>query len=134
MPDLASLSLGSFNFPESISNNPPSEIRDLLKVMNEVGVKPELEVFEPGMVSFARALELEGLLVGKKIFNVLLGNSGSSPFDLSSLGHFASVIPEEAEWAIAGIEGHQKDAIATGIAMGTNIRLGMEDAPNVSKD
>ena len=134
LPDLASLSLGSFNFPNSISTNPPSEIRDLLRAMNEVGVRPELEVFEPGMANFAKTLEKEGLLVGKKIFNVLLGNAGSSPFDLSSVGHFASIIPNDSEWAIAGIGRHQKDAIATAIAMGTNIRLGMEDAPNVSKD
>lgn len=134
LPDFSSLSLGSFNFPDSISRNPLSEIREILSTMNQVGVRPELEVFEPGMIEVASILRDEQLLSGKLVFNVLLGNVGSSTFNAASLGYFSSTIPQDAEWSVAGIGRYQKRAIFSGISLGLNVRLGMEDAPNVSGD
>lgn len=133
-PDFASLSLGSFNFSETVSNNPPKEMLELLENMNSAGIRPELEVFEPGMVHFAKILISKGILRGTPVFNILLGNPGSSPADLISAASFIGSLPENSEWAFAGIGRHHMQMISLAILSGGNVRLGMEDAPSVNGD
>jgi uncharacterized protein (DUF849 family) len=128
-PELASLSMGSFNFPTSISKNEPDEIDLLAKKMSNVGIKPELEVFEPGMVSRAIYLRNKGLLSDPLVLNILLGNNGTSGMSAQSLTPFLSQIDSSAEWALAGIGRFQRKAIMIAIALGGNVRVGMEDDP-----
>ena len=129
IPDLASLSLGSFNFPASISENSPSEIDQLAQAMSELDIKPELEVFEPGMLGTAHTLRKRGLLTGKFVVNILLGNKGTSAATAQALTPFLSQLPQDTEWALAGIGRFQRKAMMLGIALGGNIRIGMEDDP-----
>lgn len=133
-PDFASLSLGSFNFSETVSNNPPEEILELLETMNLAGIRPELEVFEPGMVHYAKLLISKGLLKCTPVFNILLGNPGSSPADLTSAASFLGALPANSEWAFAGIGRHHMQMMSLAILSGGNVRLGMEDAPTVNGD
>lgn len=133
-PDFASLSMGSFNFVDSVSLNPPEQIIELLEIMNTTGIRPELEVFEPGMVNYAKTLISKGLIQGVPVFNILLGSHGSSPADVNSISSFLSSLPINSEWALAGIGRYQKQMITQAIISGGNVRLGMEDAPNVSRD
>lgn len=133
-PDFASLSLGSFNFPDSVSLNPPREIVGLLEEMREADIRPELEIFEPGMIEVAFRLEDEGLLDDLLVFNCFFGNRGSMQFNLGMLGFVSGLFETKNEFAIAGIGKFQRQAIAVGIASETNLRIGMEDAPNLSRD
>lgn len=133
-PDFASLSLGSFNFKDSVSMNPPDEITQLLKEMNTSGIRPELEVFEPGMVHQAKLLLSSGVLRGVPVFNILLGNQGSSPADLNSVANFLNALPAASEWALAGIGRYHLQMMSLAIISGENVRIGMEDAPNVNGD
>jgi 3-keto-5-aminohexanoate cleavage enzyme len=130
-PEFASLSLGSFNFSDSVSLNPPSEILSLLGEMNLRGVRPELEVFEPGMVSYANNLILSGLIKGVPVFNILLGSPGASSADVFSLTAFLQRLPAGSEWGLAGIGRHHLQMISLGILSGGNVRVGMEDSPSV---
>jgi uncharacterized protein (DUF849 family) len=95
--------------------------------MAERGIKPELEVFEPGMLDFARHLSERGVLEGPCYVNVLLGNLGTSPATPGSLAGFLSLMPEGWTWAVAGIGRYQLKANMLGIASGGNVRVGLED-------
>lgn len=128
-PDLASLSLGSFNFPRTVSLNPAEEVNLLASAMKERGIVPELEVFEPGMVDFSALLQRKDLLPATLVMNILLGNRGTSPATAQALVPFISPLSDTTEWALAGIGRFQRKAIMLGISLGANVRVGMEDDP-----
>lgn len=128
-PELASLTLGSFNFPNSISVNPPVTIVALLERMNELGVRPEFEVFEPGMVNTLHVLAERGLVPDPPVVNVLLGSMGSSPAFVGDLARIVEKLPPEAEWAAAGIGVFQRSMTIAAAIMDGNVRTGLEDNP-----
>ena len=126
-PDMASLTLGSNNFVQQASVNAPDTIRGLASRMRERGIKPELEVFEPGMLTFGHYLAEKGLIAGPWYVNVLLGNLGTSPATPGALGSFISLMPTESVFAVAGIGRFQIAANLLGIAAGGHVRVGLED-------
>ena len=126
-PEMASLTLGSLNFPGQASVNEPSMIRGLAERMYERGVKPELEVFDFGMVDFGKYLLERGVLRSPSYFNLLLGSLGTlsaSPLHLSLL---AQALPAESTWAAAGIGRFQFGVNTLAIASGGHVRVGLED-------
>lgn len=126
-PDMASLTLGSNNFVQQASVNAPDTIRGLATRMRDRGIKAELEVFEPGMLTFGHYLAEKGLLDGPWYVNVLLGNLGTSPATPGALGSFLSLLPADAVFAVAGIGRFQTAANMLGIAAGGHVRVGLED-------
>jgi uncharacterized protein (DUF849 family) len=128
-PDMASLTLGSFNFPGVVSFNPPETITALLTRMKERGVKPELEVFELGMINTARMLMEKGLIGEKPYFNILLGSMGAAPAFVGDLARIVERVPEGSEWAAAGVGVFQRTMVVAGAVMGGNVRTGLEDSP-----
>jgi 3-keto-5-aminohexanoate cleavage enzyme len=128
-PDMASLTLGSFNFPKTVSNNAPDVIITLLCEMNDLGVKPELEVFELGMVNTLHQLMDRELIAPNPYVNVLLGSMGSAPAFVGDLARIVERLPDPCEWAAAGIGVFQRPMVLAAIAMGGNVRTGIEDAP-----
>src|SRR5262249_23838805 len=87
-PDMGSLTLGSLTFPKQASVNDPSMIRGLAEKMNGRGILPELEVFDLGMVDYARFLLERGVLEPPLYFNILLGSLGTlsaTPFHLTTV-------------------------------------------------
>ena len=128
-PELGSLTLGSFNFPKTISANPPDQIVALLERMGEQGVRPELEVFELGMVNTLHALRDRGLIPDPPIVNILLGSLGSAPAFVGDLGRIVERLPDDAEWAAAGIGIYQRPISIAAAAMDGNVRTGLEDNP-----
>jgi uncharacterized protein (DUF849 family) len=126
-PDMASLTLGSNNFVQQASVNAPDTIRGLATRMRERGIKPELEAFEPGMLTFGHYLAEKGLLDGPWYVNVLLGNLGTSPATPGALAAFLALLPPGAVYAVAGIGRFQTSANLLGIASGGHVRVGIED-------
>ena len=126
-PDMASLTLGSNNFVQQASVNAPDTIRGLATCMRERGIKPELEAFEPGMLTFGHYLAEKGLLESPWYVNVLLGNLGTSPATPASLAAFLALLPPGAAFAVAGIGRFQTAANLLGIASGGHVRVGIED-------
>jgi uncharacterized protein (DUF849 family) len=126
-PDMASLTLGSNNFVQQASVNSPDVIRGLAERMRERGIKPELEVFEPGMLTFGHYLAEKGIIEGSWYVNVLLGNLGTSPATPGALAAFLSLLPARAVFAVAGIGRFQTAANMMGIAAGGHVRVGLED-------
>jgi uncharacterized protein (DUF849 family) len=128
-PEFASLSLGSFNFPSAVSCNPLDEIVALLERMGELGVRPEFEVFELGMIATLHRLIERGLVVGPPVVNILLGNPGSAPAHFGDLATMVERLPDGTEWAVAGIGRYQRSLTIAGALMGGNVRTGLEDHP-----
>ena len=126
-PDMASLTLGSNNFVQQASVNAPDTIRGLASRMRERGIKPELEVFEPGMLTFGQYLAEKGLIEPPWYVNVLLGNLGTSPATPGALASFLALLPPESVFAVAGIGRFQTAANLLGIASAGHVRVGLED-------
>lgn len=128
-PDLASLTLGSANFATRPNVNPPAEISALLERMGELGIRPELEVFELGMVNTLHVLREQGRIPDPVLVNVLLGSMGSAPAFVGDLATVVDRLPPDAEWAAAGIGMFQRPLVVAAAVMGGNVRTGLEDNP-----
>jgi uncharacterized protein (DUF849 family) len=129
LPEFASLTLGSFNFPDSVSHNPPDQIVALLERMGERGIRPELEVFELGMIGLIHTLRDRGLIPDPPVVNILLGSHGAAPANVGDLERMVSRLPSISEWAAAGIGMYQRPMNIAAAIMGGNIRTGLEDNP-----
>lgn len=126
-PDMASLTLGSLNFPKQASVNDPAMIRALAEKMYERGIVPELEIFDLGMIDYAKFLIERKVLREPFYFNLLLGSLGTlsaRPFHLAIL---AMSLPANATWAGTGIGRFQFFVNAMAITMGGHVRVGLED-------
>lgn len=127
-PDLASLTLGSLNFAREASVNSPETIRRLAERLAERGVKPELEVFDLGMLNCARYLIDRGLLRPPHYFNFLLGSVAGAQATPAHLGQFIAGLPPGSLWTGAGFGEHQLPMNALGLLYGSGARVGLEDS------
>ena len=126
-PDMGSLTLSSLNFNKIASVNSPDMIRDLAALMKEKGIVPELEVFDAGMINYAKYLEKKGLLQAPYYFNLLLGNIACAQADLLHTGVMINDLPENSFWSLAGIGVEQLKMNSLAIAVGGGVRVGLED-------
>src|SRR4030042_124613 len=126
-PDMASLTLGSLNFLTGASINSIDMVERLASIMNKNDIKPELEVFDTGMISLAKYLERKEIIKGKKYFNLLLGNMNCIPATISNLNALIHELPENSFWAAAGIGMFQLPMNVCAIVAGGGVRDGIED-------
>lgn len=126
-PDMASLTLGSINFPDQTSINEPETILRLAKKMKSVGIKPELEVFDTGMINTARYLYRKGVIEPPFYFNILFGSIYATQARMSDLCYLVSQLPQGSIWAGAGIGIFQLIINSASVIMGGNVRTGIED-------
>ncbi|MBN2809470.1 MAG: GNAT family N-acetyltransferase [Deltaproteobacteria bacterium] len=128
-PDMASLTLTSLNFPKQASINEPETVQALCQRMREKGIMPELEAFDLGMLNYAFYLQRKGLLPLHCYINLLLGSLGTVPGRILDLANLVREIPQGWTWAAAGIGRYQLPINIAAIAMGGNVRVGLEDNP-----
>jgi uncharacterized protein (DUF849 family) len=126
-PEMASLTLGSMNFPKQVSVNDPAMIRALAEKMRDCGIMPELEVFDLGMVDYAKYLIERNVLRPPFYFNLLLGSLGTLRATPLNLAMLASQLPPGAIWSGAGIGRFQFFINSMSITMGGHVRVGIED-------
>ncbi len=128
-PDMASLTLGSLNFPKQASVNPPDNIKGLAQKMNELQVVPELEAFDLGMVHYSQYLVNKGFLKPPFYYNLLLGSLGTVNLDAAAIGAMIGALPTGSTWSLAGIGRYQLQANTIALALGGHVRKGLEDNP-----
>lgn len=126
-PDLGSLTLSSLNFNRIASINEPEMIKKLANEMKIKGILPELEVFDIGMINYAKYLMKKGLLQAPHYFNLLFGNIACAQADLLHVGVLVKDLPDNSYWSFAGIGEAQRMMNSLAIASGCGVRVGLED-------
>lgn len=126
-PDMASLTLSSLNFNQQASINEPAMIMDLAKEMLDKGIKPELEVFDSGMINYGKYLISKGLLQAPCYFTLILGNIACAQADLLHIGMMIRDLPEQSLFSLGGVGDSQLPVNSVAIAMGCGVRVGLED-------
>jgi len=126
-PDMASLTLSSLNFATSASLNAPDVVRELAIRMKERGIRPELEIFDLGMASYARYLFDRGILQPPLHANLFFGNVAGAQPTLLEIAAVVAALPEGCTWGLAGFGAAQLTVNATAIAHGGGVRVGLED-------
>lgn len=126
-PELASLTLGSLNFPKQASVNEPEMIQRLALRMAERGIVPELEIFDFGMLDYAHYLIGRKILKPPFVFNLLLGSLGTVAATGMNLALLVERLPAGSFWSAAGIGRFQFSMNALGLTLGGHARTGLED-------
>lgn len=127
-PELASFDAGSMNWMHStIFTNHPAFLERLAAVMNDVGVKPEIEVFDPGMFYTATYYMRKGVLRSPGYFQFVLGAAGGIAATVENLVFLKSLLPPEAVWSAFGVGAGHLPILFTTLSLGGHIRVGMED-------
>ncbi|SFM46323.1 3-keto-5-aminohexanoate cleavage protein [Thermodesulforhabdus norvegica] len=125
--EMASLTTGSVNFPNSVYVNPPADVKALAEAMRERGIKPEMEIFDTSMVQPAIDLAKEGIVSTPIHFNFVMGLKGTQPATIEQLVHLKRMIPENSTWTVTGIGRFQLPLAVHAILMGGHVRVGLED-------
>ncbi|MCP3689621.1 MAG: 3-keto-5-aminohexanoate cleavage protein [Gammaproteobacteria bacterium] len=127
LPDICTLDVGTFNFGDTVFVNTPSHLRIMASHIQALGVKPEIEVFEPGHIMFARALINEGLIDGDPMFQLCLGIPHAAPATPEIFSAMKSLLPDNANWSAFGISRLEFDIVTQALCHGGNCRVGLED-------
>lgn len=136
MPDMASLSTGSVNFPNIVFENPPALVRSLAGDMQRHGIKPEIEVFDLSMIHATRSLIDEGLLDGTPHMQFVFGIKNALPAErpiLELLVAEAKRVLGDFTWTAAAIGRHQAEVAKWAVDMGGHVRTGLEDNIRISR-
>lgn len=132
-PELVSFDAGSINMGENVFLNPQEFLEALAKETLAKGIKPELEVFEVGMVITCFKYLEKGLLNPPLHFQFVLGIPAGMPATAKSLLHLIEIIPQNSTWSVIGIGPGQLPMAMMGMVMGGHVRVGLEDNLYYSK-
>lgn len=132
-PDMASYDIGTMNFGEKIFMNPLNFLRESGKKMQELSVMPEVEVYSLGDIDQAKKLIDEGALPKHVYFQICLGIRGGAPATVRNLLTLQEALPADSNWSAFGIGKNHLPILYTTIALGGNVRVGLEDNLYYSK-
>ncbi|TMC13282.1 MAG: 3-keto-5-aminohexanoate cleavage protein, partial [Chloroflexi bacterium] len=137
-PEMAALNMGSMNYAmystkrkefvhDHVFANPFHDIRFFLEAMNAAGVRPEMECFDSGHIGNTRPLIDLAVLQPPYQFSLVMGVLGGIPGTVRQLVHQVDSLPSHSHWQVIGIGLEQWKLVAAALAMGGNIRVGLED-------
>lgn len=135
-PDMASLTVGSNNFPTRVYENPPDLVDWLAAEMLAHGVKPEVEAFDLSHIFQAARMQADGRLEGPLYVQFVMGVKNAMPADRPSFDFFVETLQRlapDASWCAAGIGRHQIEVNEWCIAAGGHCRTGLEDNVRLDK-
>jgi 3-keto-5-aminohexanoate cleavage enzyme len=132
-PDMATLSTGSVNFGDDVFLNPRPFVLDIARRIRACGARPEIECFDSGMMDEALWVARQGLLELPAHYDFVLGVPGALAADEAALRFLVSRLPEGSTWTVAGMARHELPMAALAVAMGGNVRVGLEDNIYLSK-
>lgn len=131
-PEMATLDCGTCNFGgDEVFVNTENTIKNFGKLMIERGVKPEVEVFDKGMIDYAIKYAKQGFIKEPMHFDFVLGVQMAAT--ARDLAFMVDSIPAGSTWTVAGVGRHQFPMAALAIVMGGNVRVGFEDNVFISK-
>ncbi len=136
-PDMASLSVGSNNFPTRVYENPPDLVDWLASEMRSHHVKPEIEAFDLSHIHQAAAMNRDGRIPGKLYVQFVMGVKNAMPVDRDVFDYYIKTVERlvpDAEWCAAGIGQHQFTLNEWCISSGGHTRTGLEDNIRLDRD
>ncbi|TPE48962.1 3-keto-5-aminohexanoate cleavage protein [Amaricoccus solimangrovi] len=136
-PDMASLAVGSNNFPARVYENPPDLVDWLAAEMRTRGVKPEIEAFDLSHIHQAVAMRRDGRLRGPLYVQFVMGVRNAMPVDRDVFDYYVRTMERlapDSEWCAAGIGAHQFTLNEWCVAGGGHARTGLEDNVRLDRD
>ena len=129
LPEICSLDCGSFNYAEGnyVYISTPNMLEQGAKRLQEIGVKPELEVVELGQLSFAKYMMTQGLLDSPPLFQVCLGIRWAAEANTASFKTMVDALPSDCNWGGFGVGAMEMPMVAQAVLLGGNVRVGLED-------
>ena len=133
-PEMATLDCGTCNFGgDDVFVNTENMIIDFATKMNERGIKPEVEVFDKGMIDMALRLNKKGYIKSPMHFDFVLGVNGGISAEPRDLVFMRGSIPADCTFTVAGIGRNEFPMAVMAIIMGGHVRVGYEDNIYLSK-
>jgi uncharacterized protein (DUF849 family) len=128
-PDICTLDCGTMNFAEGdyVMTNTPSMLREMARQIRELGVRPEIEVFDTGHLVFAKQLIAEGLVAEPAMLQLCMGIPYGAPEDPGTLLALVNQLPSECIFSAFAIGRMQLSYVALAPIVGGNVRVGLED-------
>ena len=136
-PDMASLTVGSNNFPTRVYENPPDLVDWLAEEMIRNSIKPEIEIFDLSHIHQAASLAEQNKLRGNLYVQFVMGVKNAMPADLDVFQYYISTVKRllpKASWCGAGIGKDQKILNEWCIRLGGHVRTGLEDNIRIDKN
>ncbi|WP_455946601.1 3-keto-5-aminohexanoate cleavage protein [Eubacterium ramulus] len=133
--EMGSYDAGTFNWmPNVVFMNSPQFLEQLGQLYIDRGIKPEIEIFDSGMLGITEFYVKKGKLPSPCHYQFVLGVPGGMPATVENLLYLKNHIPEGSTWSAFGVgAGHLPIMFAT-LALGGNIRVGLEDNVVYGKD
>jgi len=129
LPEICTLDCGTMNFAEAdyVMTNTPGMLRAMGQMMTDLGVRPEIEVFETGHLWFAKQLVSEGIIEDPVMIQMCMGIPWGAPDDLNTFMSMVNNTPESWTFSAFSIGQNQMPFVAAAVLAGGNIRVGLED-------
>jgi uncharacterized protein (DUF849 family) len=127
LPEICTLDCGSLNFGDQIYISPTNWLREHARLIQQSGVKPELECFDTGQVRFAKQLVEEGLITGDPMFQFCLGLPWGAEVEAETMIYMRDKLPENAHWSAFGPGRFQLPTAIQSMLLGGHVRVGLED-------
>jgi uncharacterized protein (DUF849 family) len=127
-PEICTIDCGTMNFgADSIATNRRRDLVWMATRARELGVKPELEIFDMGQMGHALELIDAGLIEDPPMFQFCLGIAGGAPATTEAMQALRSMLPPKAHWAAFGISRHEFPMLMQAVLLGGHVRVGLED-------
>jgi len=136
-PDMASLTVGSNNFPTGVYENPPELVDWLAGEMRRFGIKPEVEAFDLSHIHQAAQMHRDGRIAGTPYVQFVFGVKNAMPVDRDVFDYYLRSVERlmpGAEWCGAGIGAGQLEVNEWCVAAGGHARTGLEDNVRLDRD
>jgi 3-keto-5-aminohexanoate cleavage enzyme len=126
-PAMATLNPATMTFGNAEFRNPPKQMQQLAARMIELGIKPEVEIYDTGHVGLTLDLVKKGLLLEPLQVSFVMGVRGGATGDPTLLQHMLRELPEGTSWQVIAVAKANLPMTTIGLALGGNARTGMED-------
>ncbi len=129
LPEICTLDCGTMNFAEAdyVMTNTPGMLRAMGQMMTDLGVRPEIEVFETGHLWFAKQLVEEGIIQDPVMIQMCMGIPWGAPDDLNTFMSMVNNTPKDWTFSAFSIGRNEMSFVAAAMLAGGNVRVGLED-------
>ena len=136
-PDMASLTVGSNNFPTRVYENPPDLVDWLSAEMRGYKIKPEIEAFDLSHIHHAVKMNVDGRIPGKLYIQFVMGVKNAMPVDRDVFDYYVKTVKRlapDAQWCAAGIGKDQITLNDWAVSAGGHARTGLEDNVRLDRE